>query len=66
MPLLSRYLRSSQQISRLRKIAEKEKTARGRHRRKGGGGATTALPCPQCGWADYAGDEVTITSDGGP
>jgi hypothetical protein len=64
MPLFSRYLRSSQQISRFPKIVQKEKTARDRHRRNDGGDDRAS--CPRCGWPDHAGDEVAITSDRGP
>jgi len=50
MPLMSRYLRSGQQISRFPKSSENEKTARGRHHRNdGGGGDSASLPAVRMG-----------------
>ena len=66
MPLPSRYLRSSQQISRFPKLHDKgERSAADTHAMMAG--ATTALPCPHgavC--ADHGGYEVIITPDSGP
>src|SRR5580658_3006915 len=58
MTLLSRYLRSGQQISRFPKSSENEKTERGRHHRNDGRGDDCAS-VPAVRMPDQAGDEVT-------
>jgi hypothetical protein len=69
MPLPSRYLRSSQQISRFPKLHGKgERTAADIPAMLAG--ATTALPCPHRAFCTdhggYGGYGVIITPDGGP